>query len=312
MKNALIIGPGHMGLMYLEVLSHLKFNIFIMGRSEDSFKNFDTDLKYIKVISANGLLDIEKEKFDLIINCVSVDNLATVTKQLLKLSSKKYLIEKPGALELNQLKEIENLAKAKNKEIFIAYNRRFYGSVLETKKISNMDGGILSCDFDFTEWPSKFLDEGFSDKTLGEWFLANSTHVIDTVFYLIGKPDLINFISKRGIDWSNSPSIMTGSGLSVNQIPFSFHSNWESAGNWKIQIYTPKRKIILSPMEDFKYVLKDTNEIIEQDRTEIDREFKPGLMKMVKSILDGNNSSICSLSDHINNYVYYLKFRNHD
>ena len=65
-------------------------------------------------------------------------------------------------------------------------------------------------------------------------------------------------------------------------------------------------------MEDFKYVLKDTNEIIEQDRTEIDREFKPGLMKMVKSILDGNNSSICSLSDHINNYVYYLKFRNHD
>ena len=50
MKNALIIGPGHMGLMYLEVLSHLKINIFIMGRSEDSFKNFDTDLKYIKVI----------------------------------------------------------------------------------------------------------------------------------------------------------------------------------------------------------------------------------------------------------------------
>ena len=59
-------------------------------------------------------------------------------------------------------------------------------------KIVQQDGGIISVHFEFTEWIHTINPEDYDDESLNKWIIANSSHVIDTVFYLIGNPKIIN------------------------------------------------------------------------------------------------------------------------
>ena len=65
---------------------------------------------------------------------------------------KKILLEKPGAVNEGQLIELEQLAMSKGAEIYLAYNRRFFSSVLEAQKRIQEEGGVTSFHFEFTEW----------------------------------------------------------------------------------------------------------------------------------------------------------------
>ena len=50
------------------------------------------------------------------------------------------------------------------------------------------DGGVKSFNFDFTEWTNKVGKLVTNKKVLKNWFLLNSTHVVDLAFYLGGVP----------------------------------------------------------------------------------------------------------------------------
>ena len=45
--------------------------------------------------------------------------------------------------------------KLKRINLFIAFNRRFYETILEVKKIINKDNFVVSVTFSFTEWLDK-------------------------------------------------------------------------------------------------------------------------------------------------------------
>ena len=92
------------------------------------------------------------------------------------------------AKNFNDLKKINRFVKLKKINLFIAFNRRFYESVLEVKKIINKDKGILSAIFSFTEWIDKVKKLNKKKFILENWFFMNSLHVIDLVFNLIGDP----------------------------------------------------------------------------------------------------------------------------
>ena len=60
-------------------------------------------------------------------------------------------MEKPGGINYTEINELENIVK-EEVELFVAYNRRFYQSVLQAKEEIEKDGGALSARFEFTEW----------------------------------------------------------------------------------------------------------------------------------------------------------------
>jgi len=127
------------------------------------------------------------------------------------------------------------------------------------------------------------IDSKFRTKeTLSNWIFANSIHVIDTVFYLIGQPIQLALIkSHNQLEWIKNDLFM-GHGKTVNDVLFTFNSNWVSPGGWKIEIKCVETIYTLRPMEILKSCTRDgTSDIIVETKSKI----KPGFEKQLNSFL---------------------------
>jgi predicted dehydrogenase len=114
---------------------------------------------------------------------VGVEKLYEATKQLLQYGVKNILVEKPGAMIQNEFDKLTILAKAKNANVLIAYNRRFFVSILKAQEIIKNDGGVTSFNFEFTEWAHEIEILVKTDVMMEKWFLANSTHAVGVANY---------------------------------------------------------------------------------------------------------------------------------
>jgi len=189
MKKIWLIGAGGMAQNYIKVLKSLEKEIVVIGRGEDTAKQCEETTGYkVKVGGLEKFLATKPELCSHVIIAVGVEKLYETAKQLLDYGVKNIFVEKPGALENKQFKELNNLTKEKNANVIIGYNRRFYASVLKAQEIIKQDGGVTSFNFEFTEWAHK-IEPLIKGKGVKErWFLGNSTHVVDLAFYLGGKP----------------------------------------------------------------------------------------------------------------------------
>ena len=231
-----LIGPGYMGIEYAKVLMALDLTFKVIGRSNKNKISFYKETGHI--VEKNNLESCIKN-FDLpdkVIVATNIENIIEITKKLIKRGVKNILIEKPGSLIKKELMSIKYNASKINSNIYIAYNRRFYESVIEAKKIINKDKGILSTFFNFTEISEQIKNISFPKKIKNRWLIANSSHVIDLVFHLCGKPKNLTSITEGNIDWHPSSSIFVGSGKTEKGVLFSYSSNWQSPGRWYIEI----------------------------------------------------------------------------
>jgi predicted dehydrogenase len=314
MKNkVLIVGSGFMAKEYLVVLKAMSKGAIVVGRGKEKIELLKNEFPEFE-FRYGGLdkyLDSDKEIPEYAINASSINQLFATTKMLLHAGVKSILLEKPGALFLKDLEEIEQLSHQRDSNVYIAYNRRFYSSVQTLKKEVLHDGGIKSAHFEFTEWAHTIDQNKFDDEVLNKWIVSNSAHVIDTVYHLIGKPEnMFNMVSGEGkIPWHSSGSIFIGMGKSVNNIPFSYHSNWNSAGRWAIEISTVKRRFYLKPMEKLfaqKLGTVSLDEIELDDSLDI--KYKPGLYSQVQKFLNGDCQELCTIEEQRKSYEnIYMK-----
>lgn len=66
----------------------------------------------------------------------------------------------------------------------------------------------------------------------------------------------------------------TGAGLTEKNVLFSYHSNWESAGIWGLELNTYKRKIILRPLEEVQIQWKGSIQVEKHEMDiSVDQEF---------------------------------------
>lgn len=290
-----IIGTGRIAIEYVKLLKHEKKEFKVIGNSIDSVNKFETNTG-VKALSGGvekHLLSLNKDAY--FINCVGVDKLDEVTKSILKSSPKRMLVEKPGFDSINSaLKEKEFYSKIDN--IFIACNRRFFDSVIKLKKILSKETAI-SAHFEFNERGMQIDSKFWTKEILSNWVFANSIHVIDTVFYLIGQPDQLNICKgKNKIEWASN-DIFIGHGISKNNVYFTFNSNWVSPGSWSIEIKTDNKSYILNPMEILK--CKNVDGSIETIETS-ESDFKPGFNHQLDLFLNSPDK-LLTIKDHISN-----------
>ena len=300
--KVLLVGSGSMSKEYAKVLKHLKIDFHVIGNTVASCQNFEKELS-LPVISGGLQSFLNKkdlEKYSHAINTVNVEYLKETTINLVKKGIKNILIEKPGSVHFSELDQISNIAEREKSDIYIAYNRRFYSSVEKMKELIYKDGGILSAHCEFTEWIHNIDPDNYPNDIANKWVIANSSHVLDTMFFLIGEPKILNplITGKSKVLWHPSGSIFVGSGVSNNNIPFSYHANWLSPGRWGIEILTKNHRLILKPMEELKIQKKGSIKI--EDvliDNEIDTKFKPGIFNQVSNFLNANYKNLCSLDD---------------
>ncbi len=315
-NTILIVGSGYMSREYVKVLTSMKMEIIVVGRGKEKIlemKKLFPNAKYY----SGGLEFFFQNNYnypDKAINTSSIENLYETNLLLIENGIKKILVEKPGDLCTKNLKLLNKFSKEKKVIIQIGYNRRFYENIIYFKNKINKNEKILSAHFEFTEWVHKIDPKDYSKSSLSKWIISNSSHVIDTAFYLIGFPKKIttNVLLKNKINWHKHGSIFTGSGISIKNIPFTYHSNWASAGRWSIEILTDVSRYYFRPMEKIfrqKIGTIHLEEILINYK--YDSKFKPGLYLQTSSFLDSNFDSFVSLNEQIKMIDLYNKIGNY-
>ena len=310
MKDHLwVIGSGPMAIDYINVLNVLGIRFQVISRSVESSKKceFKTGAKVIHGGVENHVRNCENIPSSAII-AVGVEQLASVTKILLKSGVKKLLVEKPGGLDQSEISAVFEETKNQNADVYVAYNRRFYASTLKSQEIINNDGGVSSYNFEFTEWSHQIADIEKAPGVKENWLLANSSHVIDLAFFLGGKPKEMSCYVAGGLNWHPSGSIFAGAGISENGALFSYQANWEAPGRWGIEILTRKHRLIFRPME--KLQIQNIGEIAINEAElddDLDMKFKPGLFREVKAFMDGDCTNLVKIEDQLENMKYYCR-----
>lgn len=300
-KDVLIVGSGPMSEAYLAVLKDFDVNIIVVGRGEKS-ADFFYEKTGVRPITG-GLEDylqnnlIKEGAYTII--ATGTEGLMPSLKMLIGAGAKNILIEKPAAISIQELTENEPFLINSNANIFVAYNRRFYASVLETKNLIREDGGLRSMHFEFTEWAHTIQDIQKAEGVKENLFFANSTHVVDLAFFIAGSPIELSCYSIGGnIKWHKKTNY-TGAGITSQGVLFSYISNWESAGRWALELLTEKRRIYLKPLEDIQIQLKGSVQLNKHEfDNSLDVKYKPGLYLQVKNFLEGGDQ-LLQIKEHV-------------
>jgi len=309
MDKILLVGAGGMAQDYAKVLLAQKVDFDVICRTAESANKFTSNIG--KECYDGGLdshLKSINSKYTKAIVATGVEALKETTISLLNHNIPSILVEKPGGINATEIEELNTKAQIKMATIYIAYNRRFYASVNSALKIIDEDGGLLSGNFEFTEWSHVIEPSAKAREVKENWFLTNSTHVVDLAFFMMGHPKKLSAYSSGETSW-HKPAIFAGSGTTEQGILFSYKANWISAGRWGVELLTRKRKLILQPMEKLQEQLVgsiQTNEVQEIDY-QLDEIFKPGIYIQTKHFLSGTKDKLKTLEEQVRDLKTYAQ-----
>lgn len=301
---------------YVKVLDDLGVSISVVCRSEDSAQKFEDKTGYLP--EAGGLNSwLEHHPVDDVTEAIvatPVEMLYGNVVSLLHAGVKRILVEKPGGLNKQELQTLLQMSAEKGAEVFVAYNRRFYESVLQAERIIAEDGGISSMQFEFTEWAHVIEPLQKGEGVKEKWFLANSTHVVDLAFFLIGRPETFYVFTggEGSLNWHPTASRFAGSGVSEKGVIFSYMSDWQAPGRWAVEILTKQHRLYLKPMEQLQVQKKGSVAVQPHElNDDLDKTFKAGLYHMTKAFLHHESGRLCTLNEQVDMMEIYYKMANY-
>lgn len=304
MNKIWIIGAGGIAIEYAKVLKALGEDFIVIGRGEDSARKFEEAIGVKPFIGGlESFLATSPEVPAKAINCVRAQDLGKTNIRLMQYGLPCVLTEKPGFYPFEMV-EVEKEYKKSGSKFYIAYNRRFYASVLAAEEVIEKDGGLLSFNFEFTEWKHIFdkMPESVMVE-LNNLLIGNSSHVVDLAFFVGGEPKEMSCYQNGTVGW-HTPANFTGAGVTKKDVLFNYQANWNAPGRWAIEFLTAKHRIYLKPMEQLQ--LQDLASVkvypVEID-DHLDKIFKPGFYLETKAFLEGNNSRLCTLDQQVNHYI---------
>lgn len=302
----LLVGAGPMAVEYAKVLKSLKKEFIVVGRSKQSAEEFEK-ITGIKVITGgiDEYLNQNKNIPHVAIVAVSEEQLGSATIKLIKKGIKIILTEKPAGLDFEDIKRVYKLSEKLKAEVYVGYNRRFYASVKKTLEIIKKDGGISSIFFDFTEASFRITPLKKAPGVKENWFLQNSTHVVDLAFSLAGIPKKMIAFKNGTLPWHSRGSAFTGAGLTTKNVLFSYHANWKGPGRWGVELVTRNHKLFFRPLEKLQMQDLESFEVkdVEIDDT-LDTQFKPGIYREIQSFL-GDKKGLCTIFEQVENIKFY-------
>ncbi|MEZ8233081.1 Gfo/Idh/MocA family protein [Vibrio splendidus] len=306
----LMIGAGPMAQEYAKVLNGLGRDFVVVGRSEASAAKFQ-DATGVRAF-VGGLDKFSEsedlQQFEFGIVTTGVEQLAPTTIKLIDYGIKNILVEKPAGLDAQEITELADYAASNDAKVYVAYNRRFFSSLLAAKDIIEQDGGVQSFNFELTEWGHVIAKLEKAEGVKKNWFLANTTHVTDMAFHLGGFPEQLSCFFSGGEKWHDRSYNFSGAGVSDSGALFAYHGNWGAPGRWSVEVLTSAHRLIFRPMEKLQIQKLGSVAIepVEVDDS-LDAQYKPGLYKQTEAFLNKNDKSLCKLSQQSKHITLYCK-----
>ena len=308
-----LIGAGPMAIDYAKVLEAQNRSFICVTRSAHSASSFmsKTGIKAF----AGGLQDFLLSKPDIpehAIVATGIETLSLVTELLLIYGIKSILVEKPAGLNIAEIGQTQISANKCKAKIFVAYNRRFYSAVIAAQKMIAEDGGVTSLNYEITEWSHVIDKLDIAPCIKRNWFMANTSHVIDLAFYLGGKPKELASFTGGQTSWHPSSANFAGAGITESAALFSYHGNWNAPGRWSLEVSTAKRRYIFRPLEQLS-VQELGSVAVEKVKIDYqyDEKFKPGIYLQTETFLENHTEKMCDLGEHFENMKAYNRMANY-
>lgn len=311
-SSILVMGAGPMAAEYVKVLRALDITPIVVGRGAQSAAKFTAETGI--PVSVGGLEAFVKKNPGALPERAIVATgekwIGSAALALMKQGVRRLLVEKPGGIDVDDIRAVERAARDCGARVYVGYNRRFYASVEAAKGIIAEDGGVTSFHFEFTEWGHVISALQKEEGVKEQWFLANSTHVIDLAFHLGGHPARMAAFAGGTLPWHPAASVFAGAGLSEGGALFSYHANWQAPGRWSLEVLTRKHRLVFRPMERLQVQLIGSVavEFIEIDDA-LDKEFKPGLHRQVRAFLADDTTILPTITDQVSMLPWYLAMR---
>lgn len=298
-----LIGAGRMARDYATVLqAQGRDEILVIGHGEESARAF-TQATGLPVQRGGIAAFLEQAPGPAATAIVAtpVSVIAETCIAAIEHGVPRILVEKPAGIDVAEMRAVAAAAVAHKTEVVVAYNRRFYASTLEARRLITADGGVSSFSFEFTEFSDRIAVSDAPERVKSNWFLGNSIHVVDLAYFLGGRPRALSAHVAGSLDWHPLAAKFAGAGVATTGALFSYQANWDAPGRWGVEVLTRERRLILRPLEELKVQLRNSVQIdpLAID-DELDRRFRPGLHRQVSAFLDGDDSdSLLSISDHL-------------
>ncbi len=294
----LLVGAGQTAVDYSRVLCALDVDIDVVGRSEKTVASFRATTGLGAQVGGVEAYLAGREAPERAIVAVDIASLSNVTLALLRAGVREILVEKPVGITQTSVEAVRDAARNSRAKVFAAYNRRFYASTSAAREQIAEDGGLLSIEFEFTEWTDRVAASAADEAVKQRWVIANSSHVIDLAFHLGGRPAAWQAWRQGALPWHRTGARFSGAGITDQHVSFAYHASWGTPGRWGVTLRTSSHRLRLQPMEE---LWASTDGIVDQQAevaAALDQTFKPGLYRQVEAFLSGDDPRLCTIDEH--------------
>ena len=307
----LLVGAGAMAVEYARVLTHLGEEVVCVGRGPESAASFEVatgiPVGTGPLVSQLGEMRAVPERAIVAVNAM---HLTDVTVALLAAGVQRVLVEKPGALDTDEMERLAGAAVAASADVRIGFNRRYLPSVVRARTMIAEDGGPLSVKFDFSEPSRRIAQLSKPERELRTWFYGNSLHVVDLAVHLGGGFDAVSGRTTGSVSWHPDGAVFVGHARLTGGGSASWHANWTGPGRWGLEGVTAERRLILQPLEQLR--VQDHGSFAEHD-IELDTEvagLKPGLLGQTHAFLTGSGAdALATVAEQSANWPVYDAIR---
>jgi predicted dehydrogenase len=305
-RPVLLVGAGPMAVEYARVLEFLDIEYVVKGRGVNSAKNFEYITGKKPVFDWEEVLASNAPNRAIV--AVSEESILDVGKELLKLNVSRLLLEKPGGPSISALREFSSAAGATLNDVYVAYNRRHYSNVATLKSMILEDGGVTSIHFDFSERSKQISALRKGPGVKENWFLHNSTHVVNLVNYVCDGIEIESSKVRGSIVWHPKGAQFSGIGSTASGGLLTYSADWQAPASWEIVVKTRERKLWLKPLETLSVTDLEGNTETFQEASGTLHGFKPGLKPMVEDFLsDKPTRTLLRFKDQITDLHIYEK-----
>lgn len=295
-----IIGAGYMAVEHARAFQDVP-GVTLSGvfsrtrsRAEELASKFS-----IPVVADSVSSLFEKTQADLVVVTVTELSMNPVTKVCFQFPWTA-LLEKPAGFNLKDANEIYENAVRQNRKVFVAFNRRCYGSTLAgLADLENVDEPRFIKVQD-QQNIADALAIGQPELVAKNYMFANSVHVID-YFRVFGRGTITNVEPVRR--WNpNKPGVV------ISQIEFDngdfglYEGIWEGPGPWAVNVTLPSRRWEFRPLEQAGVQYRGDRKLNISAPDPLDTKYKPGLYIQAERAVDaalGKDTRLSTLADSL-------------
>jgi predicted dehydrogenase len=210
------------------------------------------------------------------------------------------LLEKPAGYDLQDAEAILARAQAARARVYVALNRRSYGSTRAALDLLGAgDGGRRLVTVQDQQNMAAALASGQPEQVVRNYMFANSIHIID---YLR--------VFGRGAVLAVDPVVAWDArrpGFVVARVRFDsediglYEGVWDGPGPWAVAVTDSQLRLEMRPLESLSVQRRGERQRTSVDAEPLDAEFKPGLrmqaMRAVEVVRGATVSALPTLAD---------------